>query len=58
MTLSDWQQDLIIEDLAEGYGAEDIALRHQIPAGSVRFLIGELRAQGLLEIVYNIGGVG
>lgn len=42
--------------LAEGYGAEDIALRLSVPAEQVRFAIRAARGKGLLDGVYERGG--
>lgn len=48
MTLSDDQQDRVIDGLAAGLGVEDIARAEDLPVAEVRALVDVLRANGLL----------
>ncbi|MDR9393963.1 MAG: hypothetical protein RI571_06500 [Roseovarius sp.] len=34
--LEEWEKDVVIADLGEGYGIEDIAVTHKMPAQAVR----------------------
>jgi hypothetical protein len=45
--LEEWEKDMVIADLGEGYGIEDIAVTHEMPAEAVRSFVrsiaGEVR---------------
>ena len=47
------QQDQVIDLLAAGFGAEDIALRLKVDLRLVREFIAELRAEGLLDDLFG-----
>lgn len=44
---------LIIDDLREGYGVEDIAVRKQVPKRQVRAAVERLRKRGRLTEIYR-----
>jgi len=54
--LTEHEQDLVIECLAEGYGVEDIHVLHGLPADSVRALIRDTARSGLLSEIYEKKG--
>lgn len=40
--LNEWEMDVVIADLGEGYGIEDIALSHGFPSDAVRSFVRSL----------------
>lgn len=53
MTLTDDQEDAVLGYLAEGYGVEDAAVEFGIPVASVRALVADLRAAGLISELFE-----
>jgi len=46
---------IVRENIAAGYGVEDIALMYRIPVSGVRFAVADLRASGGLKYLFLRG---
>ena len=53
MPAEDWEIDCVINDLADGWGVEEVAERNCMTANRVRDVVEELRADGTLELLYR-----
>lgn len=54
--LTETEQDIVIECLCDGLGAEDIAVLHGMPAASVREFIADLREHDTISEIYTSKG--
>lgn len=43
---------IVREQIAAGYGVEDVAVRFRIPVASVRFVVAEIREAGDLKHMF------
>ena len=55
MALSDQQEDLIIEEIINGLGVEDIAIEHSMNVVDIRRFVASLREDGLIKMILNYG---
>ena len=51
--MTEEQQEQIIDQIAAGYGVEDIALSLKLPTAQVRAFVSQLRDEGLLDALFE-----
>lgn len=54
MAFDDAFVDLIIDELSDGWGVEDIAVRHGVLVADVRAVVRELDGTGALALLYKL----
>jgi DNA-binding NarL/FixJ family response regulator len=51
--MTEEQQEQIIDQIAAGFGVEDIALALKLPVADVRAFVNQLRDEGLLDALFE-----